>query len=80
MLPQLQISTAVMQSVLSISFSASVSGYSTAELNSPSDILLPLGLKRSMLCPTCMDGVILLLSTAALQFLGYAHVFYSIYV
>lgn len=79
MLSQLQIITAVMQPVLSISFSATVSGYSTTEMSFTIRILLPLGLKCLMHSPTCMDGaVILLVSTAAAQLSGYAHVFNSI--
>lgn len=79
MLSQLQIITAVMQLVLSISFSATVSGYSTREMSFTIRILLPLGLKRLMHRRTCMDGAVILLgSTAAVQLLGYAHVFSSI--
>lgn len=70
-----------MQSVLSISFSASVSGYSITDMIFAIRILLPLGLKCLMCRPTCVDGTVILpLSTAALQLSVYAHVFKSIYI
>jgi len=81
MLSQLQIITAIMQPVLSISFSATVSGYSTTEMSFTIRVLLPLGLKSLIHSPTCMHGAVLLLvSTAAVQLSGCARVFNSISV
>lgn len=79
MLSQLQTLTAIMQSVLSISFSAAVSGWSTAEMSVTVRILLLLGWECLMHSPTCTDGAVILpVSTAAAQLSGYTHVFNSI--
>lgn len=77
MLSQLQIVIAVMQPVLSISFSAAVSGYSTGD-KFHIRILVPLCLKCLMHSLTCVAGVmVLLMSRVAVQLSGLTHVFSS---
>lgn len=75
---QLQIIIAVMPPVLSISFSAAASGYSTGD-EFHIRILVPLGLKCLMHSLTCVAGaVVLLMSRAAVRLSGLAHVFNSV--
>lgn len=77
MLSQLQIIIAVMQLVLSISFSAAVSGYSTGD-EFHIRILVPLCLQCLMHSLTWVArAMVLLVSRAAVQLSGFTHVFSS---